>query len=1123
MAGVTATVLAAGGIAVTHPAPAEATSKPAKAPVEVMSLRTANRQVFANPDGTYTADTTALPRWVRRGSTWVPVDPTLRLGADGRVTTVATPLDLSFSGGGDDVLAAIGEAGRSVQMTWSKPLPQPVLDGANAVYPEVLPGVDLQVTASVTGFSEVLVVKSATAAQNPALASIRFGLRGTGLTVQSDGQGGARAIDSSGAEVFHSPMPQMWDSSVSAGVSRSSAAAADSAGAPGRSATMPAQVSADSITIRPDQSLLTGADTTYPVYLDPSWSGTKLAWTYVDKAYPTTKYWNSTETPAAGTHNGGSTVKRSYWRMDTSAVAGKHIIKATFRIKEIWAYSCTAKPVDLYLTGGISSTTTWNTRPANIKKLATLTVAKGWAPSGGTSSCPAGDIEFDTTSTIVEQAAAGAANVTLSLQASETDSYGWKRFANPPHLVIDYNTIPQLPTAFGTQPGTPCVSGADRPAINTTAPTLYANVFDPDGSNGSVRAEFEMRSLDPATGTWQAFGSPLTTAYVSVTNAVTLTATTPTLTEAGIYSWRTRAYDSLDASAWTEYCEFYVDTSVPTQLPQVTSTDYPPGSAFPDAHGSPGLPGTFTLSSGGAFGITAFKYALNDITLGTAHQVAAPTGTATIQLAPPRDQQNTLYVWPVDQAGNVGARYATYDFFVGFPSGPVGHWRADETSGTTTADASGNGRPLTWTGGVGWTGNGRIDGAATLNGSTGYGATPGPVLRTDRSFSVSAWARITDTSHIATVVSQSGTWQSGFQLYYSVSYNKWIFNRYHSDTETSTLVRAVSDAPPVVGAWTHLVGVYDAPAQQLRLYVDGVLQAAPASFTTPWHADGPMQVGRVQSKTGYVDHFPGEVDDVRLFDRILLNQSGCDPVASDQIPSCKDGIHQLATRPANARGTWALDEVAGTVAADSSGRSNPATLSGTASWDVDGSRGGALFLDGISGRASTAGPVLRTDGSFTVAGWVRLGESDSTTLPGHNATAIGQDGPAGSPFFLGYRQFTVNGVTEGHWSFSSPSADSGTRTWSHARSDAAFAPVPGAWTHLAGVYDATARELRLYVNGSLLARTPGVKVWHAPGALTLGSAKWNSVQTDFWPGALDDLRAYAGTLSDSEVFALSSS
>ncbi|MFD0479756.1 hypothetical protein ACFQ0B_75140 [Nonomuraea thailandensis] len=51
-----------------------------------------------------------------------------------------------------------------MELGWTGALPKPTLSGDTATYPEVMPGVDLQVTADVDGFSHLLVVKSRAAA-----------------------------------------------------------------------------------------------------------------------------------------------------------------------------------------------------------------------------------------------------------------------------------------------------------------------------------------------------------------------------------------------------------------------------------------------------------------------------------------------------------------------------------------------------------------------------------------------------------------------------------------------------------------------------------------------------------------------------------------------------------------------------------------------------------------------------------------------------------------------------------------------------------------------------------------------------------------------------------------------
>lgn len=56
-----------------------------------------------------------------------------------------------------------------MSLAWPGTLPRPRIEGDTAVYESVLPDVDLRMRALTDDFSWVLVVKSATAAMNPAL------------------------------------------------------------------------------------------------------------------------------------------------------------------------------------------------------------------------------------------------------------------------------------------------------------------------------------------------------------------------------------------------------------------------------------------------------------------------------------------------------------------------------------------------------------------------------------------------------------------------------------------------------------------------------------------------------------------------------------------------------------------------------------------------------------------------------------------------------------------------------------------------------------------------------------------------------------------------------------------
>ncbi|WDV32849.1 hypothetical protein OIM90_20555 [Streptomyces sp. AD16] len=70
-------------------------------PVEVLAERTETTQVFANPSGTLTQDTYALPQWVRQDGTLREIDTALAKNADGTLSPKATEVEVRFSGGGD--------------------------------------------------------------------------------------------------------------------------------------------------------------------------------------------------------------------------------------------------------------------------------------------------------------------------------------------------------------------------------------------------------------------------------------------------------------------------------------------------------------------------------------------------------------------------------------------------------------------------------------------------------------------------------------------------------------------------------------------------------------------------------------------------------------------------------------------------------------------------------------------------------------------------------------------------------------------------------------------------------------------------------------------------------------
>ena len=171
-------------------------------PVEAMERRTPWSRTLIDKDGSALTEHSVEPRWVRRDNgSWVDLDTTLRLVGT-TVVPAATLLPVAFSAGGSGPLATLTDGDRHLSMTWTgKALPAPSLNGATATYAQVLPGVDLRVTALAQGFSEVLVVTSAQAAANPALRQLSFHLSASGVNLTPAGDGGVEARDARGATV----------------------------------------------------------------------------------------------------------------------------------------------------------------------------------------------------------------------------------------------------------------------------------------------------------------------------------------------------------------------------------------------------------------------------------------------------------------------------------------------------------------------------------------------------------------------------------------------------------------------------------------------------------------------------------------------------------------------------------------------------------------------------------------------------------------------------------------------------------------------------------------------------------------------------------------------------------
>jgi hypothetical protein len=194
---------------------------------------------------------------------------------------------------------------------------------------------------------------------------------------------------------------------------------------------------------------------------------------------------------------------------------------------------------------------------------------------------------------------------------------------------------------------------------------------------------------------------------------------------------------------------------------------------------------------------------------------------------------------------------------------------------------------------------------------------------------------------------------------------------------------------------------------------------------------------------------------------------------------------------------YAFNEGAGATTADASGKGHTGALSG-ATWTTAGKYGKALSFNGSTSYVDLGNAAdLQISGSMTWSAWIFA---------------------------------TANPVDDGDivskgWQFKT-SPDTGPHTFAIAITDPGGAYVGrysttvralNTWYHVAGVYDAAARTLNIYVNGvpdnGVLIGTVPASQLNAPDNVTIGRRSGGY----YFQGTIDELRLYNRALSQTEI------
>lgn len=624
-------------------AAAQTSAVASSSPVVVADRTTPTDEVTALPDGSFSLQTTERPVRVKTSTGWTPVDTTLHQQADGTIAPDAIDADLAFSGGGSGPAILLGNSSHQLKLSLPASLPTPALDGPTATYPDVYPGIDLDVTANATGYSEVLVVKSAAAAANPVLRDLNIATSATGMDLTRASDGSLTANSGDPASSYTTDTPVMWDSTNNPQIGPPPSATDPGSGhvtalTDSLTTTATAGTTTGDLSVSAPGTALTGTSVTYPLYIDPGFTAGTTQWLTVGTS-GAHLYKSTTQKLMVGPCiYAGCTigVARSFFTLNLATLSGgtgtAHISAASIAADEIWNAYSSPTPVDLLYTKPFTSSTTW---PGPGIWSTPQSVPSDNGHDGGQGQ---GDIFFDNSNVLdIFQNAATNHYSTLTFGLKSPDesnsSYQWKQFDTNPKATIYFDFAPSVPNDLAiTSNQVKCPGKAIY--SRTSAPTFTAHSVDgnPAGHTYPVGITFHLDTKSGSTRTYDRQSANTVTANSAGNAAWSTTSSnsdksTP-LTE-GTWSFMAKATSlstnsTPQSSDWSSWYDFTYDPTAPATPTYTFNTD-----------------GTITISAPGAAGIT-WSNISGTVTAPTDTTCAYNTATSTGGLSPVSNGTVTL-------------------------------------------------------------------------------------------------------------------------------------------------------------------------------------------------------------------------------------------------------------------------------------------------------------------------------------------------------------------------------------------------------------------------------------------------------------------------------------------------
>ncbi|GAA3112753.1 hypothetical protein GCM10010530_39410 [Kribbella aluminosa] len=492
-----------------------------------------------------TTEAHAAPVRFRNGTGgWRSIDLTLAKGSDGTVAPRGHGhgLQLGKRNGAAGGVFASATAGTGRQVEWMAPwkLPEPSIEGTQATYADVQPGVDLKLDARRSGFETDLVVK-----ERPAAAPVwRIPLRTKGLTARQNADGAIEFVDAKNVVRSRIPVGQMWDAVLDEHTQM------PVNNVPVKMSVEQASPGKATLVIAPDAKWFMDPARVFPVTVDPTYAvSTTLPSfdTWVQSAYPD----DLSATIDLRVGMNGTKTERTFMNFATAPFKGKDVVSSFLSVYQYGGVSCTPTVVNVRAVQPVSTATRWSNQPTLGSVYGSLNATKGFS-----SACPAARIEIPMTSLAKAWSQATYDTGGLALvAANEADVNSWKRFyasGGPadPYISFTWNRPPNAPATVET---TEAVAYAVKDDSNSymyspsTTPWVRTKATDPDGN--TVKYVFEFFTGDgPTLHVW---GTCTSSVYASGTTAGCRPSTP--LPDNMLLYIRAKANDGSIDGPWTSY------------------------------------------------------------------------------------------------------------------------------------------------------------------------------------------------------------------------------------------------------------------------------------------------------------------------------------------------------------------------------------------------------------------------------------------------------------------------------------------------------------------------------------------------------------------------------------------